>query len=1166
MNFDVRKRKSWKEDEGVSEIVGNILILMITVILFSGIMAFVQQMPVPEQATKVDFAASVSFSPSGSFANLTVTHAGGAVMQTRDVFMLVDVDDVKARYDLSDPVYGLRNVTQWTTGQSWTVALTGTTYTSSITVTIVDNVKHSAIWTSQVTGGHGGNPPSILQRYVDSDLATTTADPVKEEDDFSLYVTITDQDNDLNTSSGIWINTMQIPKYADSHWEPDWSNGDVFRWDFTGIADKDINASDLDGAVIVIHAWDSYTTPHQSMSTFVMSVLVLPIENQWNNRTGTIEDTPSGDSNLPSYIRWFYDNQGFGIFAEMFDNGSALGRADISEIVTSFAKDHWVFVRFASKVMTNTFVENRLILTDIRTGLAITPLFNESAGATAAKPFYPLVGSGGIYIYETQFNTSPLPPGAYDLQISLKNQPSTGEPQRSYGGDKTIFVTDPNSPIQFYPEIAMYKDAACTVPWGDRYHPFQISSSDAYRVYVTVSVQDTDTPASPTVTEVRITDGAKNSEVYGVPPAGNMISRIGSIDATHYNFSIDLRLNNGVQWRGGNNSYTLYISKLNDTNEGMYSLSEQVFIVGAGSRADFFIGTTGMASGNSNFNTRESAFFIQNNNLFTTRVLWLSESTPGSSTDYTVTAMGVGDIDGDGDRDLLMGQAASNTLYLFENTLNTFGTWQSGSTISRPDGTTYRVTWIAFGDVNGDGHDDFAYSNSNAQIVIYNTTYGSHGWVYTPPTGKGWTSPIAKISLEDMTGDGRADLIVLANGKISVYDLKYTYDPLLKPQEATKGRVTVSVGTTVDYDLEDMNNDSMVDILTADTVYAFASGVNGVNVNYYTTAVGNKKVLDEDAQNYNPLMSAGDDSNGSVDTTYAADGTLISFRENGTLDPTDPGRVIATMKFLQLTNSPDQQLRVYARVQAINHAPDEVFYVWYSTDNVAYIPVMTISSASWQFYNYSLPSSVMNKAIYLRFTDSLTSNTSGDIVSFVQIDMAAVFTDKFGGYIGKSVVADTTWTCVRAAAIDGPFSSTNRYKEVVVAKHHDTVATNSIWKVYRYTTGPNWALLSGEPPGSVSFFVSSSAKVGTGYFSTLAPTLFNTADINGDGLTDIMVVNYTTTGGTDNSYVGFYMNLWTGSSQYYRYFGVRSWLIDPPTGQAKDPWIDIAVVANLTVV
>jgi len=1171
MNLDVRKRKSWKEDEGVSEIIGNILILMITIILFSGIMAFVQQMPVPEQATKVDFSATVSFWDNGHKANLTVTHAGGAVLKTRDAFILVDVDNVNTRYNLSDPVYGLKGTTQWTTGQPWTVALAVSSFTSSITVTVVDNAKHSAIWTSQVTGGHGGNPPSILQRYVDSDIATTTADPVKEFDDFYFFVTITDPDNDLNTSAGIWIDTMQIPKFANAHWTPDYSSGNVYRWDFTGIIAKEMNASDLDGAVIVIHAWDKAI--HQSMSTFVMSVLVLPIENHWDNRTGSTEEPPSGDSNLPTYIRWFYDNQGFGIFAELFNGSTALGKADTSEVVTSFVKDHWVFVRFASKVMTNTFVENRLVLIDIRTGIPLTPRFNETAGSTAAKPFYPLVGSGGIYIYECQFNTSSLPPGAYDLQISLKNQPSTGEPQRTYGGDKTIFVTDPSSPIQFYPEIKLYKDSTYLVPWGDRYHPFQISSSDAYKVYVTVSVQDTDNPPTPSVTDVRISDGAKNSEVYGVPPAGNMISKMGRLatedPCKHYNFSIDLRLNNGVQWRGGNNSYTLSISKLNDSNEGMYSLSEQVFIVGAGARADFFAGTTGMASGNGNFNNREYAYFIQNNNLFTSRVLKQSESTPGSSTDFTATAMAVGDVDGDGDKDLLMGEAASNTLFLFENTLNSFGTWQSGSTIYRPDGTTYRVSWIAFGDVNGDDHDDFAYANSNAQVVIYNTTYGSRGWIYTPPTGKGWTSPIAKIALTDMTNDGRADLVVLANGKISIYDLKYTYDPLLKSQEVAKGRVTVSVGTTVDFDLEDMNNDTMLDIVTADTVAAFASGVSGVNVNYYTTAAGNKMTLDAAAAGFNPKMNAGyhNSANSSVANTYnAGDGTQIYFQENGTLDPLDPGKVIATMRFLTLTSSPDQELRIRAKVGAINNAPDEVFYCWYSTDNFAYIPILTIDSSTWKNYSYLLPSSVANKAIYLRFTDSLTSNLSGAIVSFLEVDMAAVYTDTFGGYTGKSVVADTTWTCVRAATIDGPFSPGNQYKEVVVAKHSDTVATNSIWKVYQYTTGPNWALLSGQPAGDVSFFVSSSAKVGTGYFSTVAPTLFDAVDINGDGLTDILVTNYTTAGGLFNSYIGFYMNLWTGSSQYYRFFSVKSWSIETPTGQAKDPWVDITIAANLSVV
>ncbi len=1169
MNFDVRKRKSWKEDEGVSEIIGNILILMITVILFSGIMAFVQQMPVPQQATKADFSASVSFWDSGHKANLTLTHAGGAVMKTRDTFILIEVNNVNKRYNLSDSSLGLKNSTQWSTGQSWTAALTGTTYTSTITVTVVDNVKHEAIWTSQVTGGHGGNPPSILQRYVDSDIATTTADPIKENDDFYFFATIVDPDNDLNKTTGIWIDTTQITKFSNAHWRPDWSNGDVYRWDFTGIIAKGINASDLDGAVIVIHAWDNYVHPHQAISTFVITVLVLPIENHWTNTTGSTEEPPSGDSNLPSYIRWFYDNQGFGIFAELYNGSSALGKADTSEIITSFAKDHMVYVRFASKVMTNSFVENRLVLIDIRTGLPLTPLFNETAGSTAAKPFYPMLGSGGIYIYEAQFNTSPLPPGAYDMQISIKNQPSTGEPQRTYGGDKTIFVTDPSSPIQFYPELKLFKDAAYTSEWGDRYHPFKISSSDSYKVYVKIFVQDTDNPPTPTVTDVRISDGAKNSEVYGVPPAGNMISKIGRLDGQHYNFSIDLRLNNGIQWRSGNNSYTLSLSKLNDSNEGMYSLSEQVFIIGAGSRADFFAGTTGMASGNGNFNTREYAYFIQNNNLFTSRVLWQSESTPGASTDFTVTAMGVGDIDGDGDKDLLMGQAASNQLYLFENTLNTFGTWQSGSVISRPDLTTYRVTWIAFGDVNGDGHDDFAYANSNAQIVVYNTTYGSKGWIYTPPAGKGWTSPIAKIALQDMTNDGKADLIVLANGKLSIYDLKYTYDPLLKPQEDAKGRVAVSVGTIVDFDLEDMNNDSLVDIVTADPVAAFTSGVNGVNVNYYTMATGTKKTLNPDnSTGFAPKMRAGRwNATTTIANTYtASDGTALFLRENGTLNPLDPGRVIGTMRFDTLTNSPDQELRLRARVGAINSAPDEVFYCWFSTDNIAFIPILTVDSSAWKNYSYILPSSVASKAIYLRFTDSLTSNASGGIVSFIQIDMAAVYTDTFGGYVGKSVVADTTWTCVRAAAIDGPFRSGFAYKEVVVAKHSDTVAANSIWKVYKYSTGPNWALLAGEPAGSVSFFVSSSSKVGTGYFSTLAPTLFDAVDINGDGLTDILVTNYTTTGGLENSYIGFYMNLWTGSSQFYRFFSVKSWSIEPPTGQAADPWVDIVVAANLTVV
>lgn len=1171
-------RKLSKDEGGVSEVVGNILILMITVILFSSIIAFVGQMPVPEQAIKADFSASISFADGGTKATLAITHAGGVTMRATDTMIIVDVDGVNRGYDLATDE-GLGGAPLWKTGMAWTKQLTGTTYTSKITVIVVDKVKHAAVWSSQVTGGTGGNPPNILQRYVDSNNQTPTPDPVKEWDDFSFFVTIVDPDNDLNTSGGIWIDSSQIegPGYSHRLPAPDSPGSGVYRWDFTNIRGRNLSAADLDGGLIIIHAWD--LAGHQAISSYVLSITVLPT-NTIINEVEPEQQDYSGDSNLPSYIRWFFANQGFGVFPERYNatTGAPTGRPDTTAVQTTFVKDHSVFVRFASKVMDNVFAQNDLILTDIRTGVVRQPEFKGSS--TAADPFYSIPSGGGIYLYECWFNTSTLPPGAYAMEIRLKNQPTPPATQAVYVGGITLFVTASDSPISstFYPEIKLYKDQTLTQEWGSRDTPFEVSSSDKYKVWVSIRVLNTETASPPpvTVAEVRISDGTGASELYGTPPAGSMISRIWRFNSTHYNFSIDLRLNNGVQWRAGLNSYTIAVTKFNDTNEGIYSLTHQVFIKGAGARADFLVGTTGMAGGQSNFNTREYLYHIQNNILFTTRILWLYEATPSANTDFTVTALGAGDLDGDGDKDVLMGQGSSNYLYYFENTLNTFGLWQSGTLVPRVDGYTSRISWIAFGDVDGDGDQDFAWANSDGQIVIFNTTYGSRGWIYTPPSGKGWSTPVAKIALEDMTGDGRADLVVMGAGKISVYDLKYAYDRTLASLRASNERVAVSTGISMDFDIEDMNNDSMKDILTADTTAAFAGGQNGVNVNYYTKVAGTKKTLDATAQGYNPLMKAGNNSAGSVGNTFAVDGTYIEFSENGTSGRSPTGKVEAIVKTQTLANNPDQELRIYARIGAVGSGTPEVWYCWFSVDGVYYTPILTIDSTSWRYYNYTLPSTVMNKAIYLKFTDSLVSDSSASPRDWLQLDMVAVFTDTFGGYTGQSVVADTTWRAVRAAAIDGPFGGTNQYHEVVVAKHHDSVASNSLWKVYKYT-GTSWAALSGQPNGDTSFYVSSATKVTSGWYGNddgdmldagdVAPTIFDAVDVNGDGYTDIVVTNYTVAGAQAPriSYVGFYMNLWSGSSMYWRYFRVATWSIDPPSGQAKDPWVCIVLVTKMTV-
>ena len=1175
MNFDVRKRKSWNEG-GVSEVIGNILILMMTVVLFSGIIAFVQQMPVPEQATKADFAATIAFSSNYRHANLTVTHAGGKVLMVNEVRMIVQVNNTKDTFLLTTDA-NFKGV-QWNTGKSWTKQLDNTNRMSNIVVTVFDSVKSSAIWTSQVTGGAGGAPPSILQRWVDSNWTTSTPDPVKQYDDFRFYATIQDPDNDLNTTNGIWIDSSNIEGSSFVKRWPSRVNGNTYEWDFLDIKGRELSADKLDGAQILVHAWDM--AGHQTISSFVMTVTMLPSDT-YDNWYAAYTDI--GTSGLPSYLSYVSGGlgHGFGIYGENKTNGSIMngiyvGKANTNNATRDFWKESNVFIRFASLSMKNVYSENRLSLIETRTGITYTPVF--AGSSTSTLPFYPYPTGGSAYVYECVFNTTGLPPSAYTVAIYLKSQPGADGLSVTFQGNQMITVNQIGTSISFIPKLLLFKEDARTNEWGTRDHPFEISSTSAgstYTIYASVDVLNTDTaPKVPRVSEIRISDMGGGSEVYGVPPAGGMISSMSRENATRYKFSIDLRMNNGDQWIGGTNSYTLYVSKFNDTNEGMYSLSAQVWIKSSAARADFIVGTSGMAGGNGNFNSPEYLFYVQNNNFFTWRALWKADNTPSSSSSYTVTAIGVGDVDGDGDKDILMGQqgpAGAKNLVLFENTLTTFGTWQVGSTLTRPDLYTYPVTSIAFGDSNGDGHPDFAYANSNSQIVIWNTTYGSTGWIYNPlntPTAIKWSGTIAKIDLRDMTGDGRADLIVLAGGILSIYDLRYSYDSALKSQENLKARFAYTTTTgTVDFDIVDMDNDSYMDILTVGTTGSFG-GNAGPNVNYYTVGTGNKVTLNSGMGGLNPRVDYGETPIGSMaGTTDANDGQTIEFRELTT--GVGQGKLMSTMITNTLTASPDQELRVRAKIAVVGGGtPTEDVYVWYSLDDSTYVPVITIYNNRAEhvadtYYDYSfmLPSSVMSKAVYIRFSDSLVTAESSSPQERLVIDLCAVYNGTFGGYTQSIVISsDNSWKAIRAANIDNVGSSGKSYREVVVSK--DAVAGSHVWKVYAYS-GATWTAIFNSTQDD-TFIVNCPTSKVSDFPADLAPTMFDAVDVNGDGFTDILTVNYTTSGSNTVNRVGYFMNLWSNGNPSWRYYSVREWALPTqPGGESKNPWVDIVMAANV---
>jgi len=541
MKMKLLKRKSWADEGGVSEIIGNILILMITVVLFSGIMMFVNQMPVPELTTKTDFAASVEFEYETDLtltATLTITHIGGAVMDSSEALILVSIDEMTEGYRLSEDEDDF-TLDEWTMGAEWIMSYNSASpgYSalspaSSISVTIVDDVSHNAVWTSQVSGGMGGTPPTILQRYVDSDVDTISVDPVKEYDDFTLFVKITDLDKDLKS---VWVDSSAIVGGAsnDSFDEPSDglvpADGGWFEWSFNDVAD---DAAQIDGKTLVIHATDS--AGHTTTVGYELSVIVLPTDIDYYPADATPQE-----GGMPSYIKNINEGQGFGVFGENLTSGTA----NVSDARITFARGEKVFVRVASMYISNVFGGNDLTFTDSRTNIDFTYLVVFVPLSTAVDPFYNYAYGGNVAVYQAVFNTSGMLPGVYSMDMLLK---TTGASNYVFDASQTLYITDEDSPMSYYPVAWSFKDSGYLTEWGYSTTTAFNATGSNYVIYVAIYVQDAVYPPSPSVGEVRIVDMVGGTQLYGPPGSGTMISAVTKsvANSTAYVFYIDLRLKN----------------------------------------------------------------------------------------------------------------------------------------------------------------------------------------------------------------------------------------------------------------------------------------------------------------------------------------------------------------------------------------------------------------------------------------------------------------------------------------------------------------------------------------------------------------------------------------------------------------------------------------------
>jgi hypothetical protein len=487
--------------------------------------------------------------------------------------------------------------------------------------------------------------------------------------------------------------------------------------------------------------------------------------------------------------------------------------------------------------------------------------------------------------------------------------------------------------------------------------------------------------------------------------------------------------------------------------------------------------------------------------------------------------MAFGDLDGDGDYDLLAGSNMDKTssyddygvLLYYENTMNEYGTWQSGSYITRPDPTENKIEWIATGDIDGDGDIDFAYSTGlNSEddannVIVFNNTYGAQGVLFLsyPDPLNG----VQKIALEDMTGDGCADLIVLANGEIDIFDMtQWSTTPIAElPSDGSDTDIC-------DFDIADVNQDGMLDIVTVDSMANSDPDMDGVWVNNYTENEDPNEIH-VSGEYYGPNgTGTGNlaDMNDEGDSSY-------TIAENTTGD--DIGKVDYYFRMESpLEDDTDPQLVVRAR---LNSDAVEVFYVWYSTDSDwatgKYTPVMVIRNpgTSFQEYTYDLPSTVAGSTYFwVKVTDSSTQlGTTDD-----QIDIAylAIVSDRFGTYMPVppksiptrymvvSAASPYTYTCARALNFDGLGDGV---LEVAVAR-------NGQWTIYDNTTEFTSIRVTDAN------FYTTPVTPGLSTSVKISNTLFEVYDINGDGYTDILTTWRSVGTTSQESLLKLYLNMY----------------------------------------
>jgi len=548
-NYHRDSKNLRKSRSGVSEIIGNLLILAITVSLFTGVLFFVTNMPAPQDQTLSDFSAQTGVSGSNFYMN--ITHKGGQTLSNASTNIYLFKNNVPTVLS----IYTSNSMKEWKIGTVWSYVTNPYNSGMTISLMIVDKTTNNIVWQAVLAGNKTdqNTPPIIGNRGL-------TPTPVHEGDKVQFYATVTDMENAMDKvevdASSIGMGTISLTLTTGSIWMSPITTA-ALSWN---------------GKTVFFTAYDK----GGKNATVQATLSVLSTQSGGSNVTGPFDNYPWALLN-GTYPPDATGGNAGGIAGTSGTSFYYIRRASDNVITKQFNPNEKVLIEFYSDTVQNLALENTFILTDM-SGNTIAP-------PTSTQAF----SYGGIYgtfqKYVLTFD-APASVGEYSLRMKMKDYTGT-----TINVGDTIKVGTVNYPIfQFYKFNETQNKLILTSTFNHTeiiYMRIITGSVDPSLSTVSISdIEIADFTGKYIIKLILPSDPGYPNTATPVPlgslykSSGSSPARVADNDVNGiYTVQIDPKKASQGWWLPRINTYSIKITEFRDSNEDFNNLCTQIAII-----------------------------------------------------------------------------------------------------------------------------------------------------------------------------------------------------------------------------------------------------------------------------------------------------------------------------------------------------------------------------------------------------------------------------------------------------------------------------------------------------------------------------------------------------------------------------------------------------------